>query len=106
MYKDTEKQNAFQRAYQRKQRLARKHKAIKMLGGKCKKCGYDENINALQIDHIKPILRKQHGTHAGGNLSRRIANGALPMTLFQVLCANCHAIKTYEERKSFASYKH
>ena len=34
-----------------------------------------------------------------------MANGKIPINEVQLLCANCHAIKTYEEdRMQFSSY--
>lgn len=107
MYKDKEKQNAFQRVYQRKQRLERKKKAIEILGGKCKRCGYHENIAALQIDHIEPqCLPRNHGTWNGGRAINLLARGLISKKGLQLLCANCHAIKTYEiDRKKFGRYR-
>jgi hypothetical protein len=106
MYKDKEKQNKFQRHYQRKQRLLRKEKAIEILGGECKRCGYNENINALQIDHIEPVLRKisERGLTTGTNMYRAIILGTVDLSTLQLLCANCHAIKSYEDRTGYGGY--
>ena len=65
-------------------------KAIAILGGKCVHCGYNENPKALQIDHI----------HGGGKQEnkapylyyRAIVKGERKGD-FQLLCANCNAIK-------------
>lgn len=71
-----------------------------MLGGKCCRCGYMENNAALQIDHIEPILRGSKETKSSYScqqLVNRIARGLEGIENLQLLCANCHSIKTYEE---------
>ena len=108
MYKDSEKQKAFQRDWQRKQRLERKKKAVALLGSKCKRCGYDENIFALQIDHIEPQKLPRKNKESAWNGLRTIsllARGLITTKGLQLLCANCHCIKTHEEdRQKFKGY--
>ncbi|HZU04228.1 MAG TPA: HNH endonuclease signature motif containing protein [Ktedonobacteraceae bacterium] len=84
-----EKTRRWKREWVRKLRQS----AIEALGGACVLCGYTD-IRALEIDHITPIR----------NSKNRIDNPSLFMSIvrgntenLQVLCANCHAIKTYEE---------
>lgn len=85
--------------------MDRKAKAIEMLGGMCASCGYAENMHALTIDHVKPLLRSERGEKTGGDVYRLIANGFTPLEGLQILCANCHMIKTYnEDRKTFKQY--
>ena len=98
-YKDKDKQRAFQRQWQRKQNLIRRTKVLKMLGDKCKRCGYNDNASALQIDHIKPLLRDYGDGSHGSNqrLVAEICRGTKTTKNLQILCANCHAIKTKEE---------
>ena len=55
----------------------------------CQKCGYDKNKRALNVDHIKSKILYPE-------LATDISNGV-------TLCANCHAIKTYED-KEFRQY--
>ena len=67
----------------------------------CKKCGYNIDIRALQIDHI----------YGNGNEDRRIFLNPVSMYEYycnhleeaflqlQVLCANCNAIKTRVEKE-------
>ena len=69
---------------------------------KCNYCGYKKDIDALQLDHI----------HGGGNKDRKdlgADGGASYMKIlkkkgypdgYQVLCANCHSIKSAEEKKN------
>lgn len=74
-----------------------------MLGGCCKQCGYSKHIAALQIDHIEPILRDKKSVQSGygcQQLYNRLYRGLESIENLQLLCANCHAIKTYTEDKS------
>ena len=58
----------------------------------CAHCGYDENVFALEFDHIKPRedTSKKWQTPKYGKAARDLV--ADPN--IQVLCANCHKIKT------------
>lgn len=62
----------------------------------CLHCGYNLSPYALDFDHIDPIIKKF-------NVSQRLCNGTL-RSLFreirkcQILCANCHRIKTYKDK--------
>ena len=75
-------------------------KAISLLGGKCKKCGFPD-IRALQIDHI----------NGGGNIeSKKFGSYHMYLKIkksintekynYQVLCANCNWIKRYENKET------
>ena len=71
-----------------------RQKAIGALGGVCMYCQCND-MRCLQIDHIVPIRGK------------RVANTSLYCSILrgevgnlQLLCANCHAIKTYENGES------
>lgn len=77
-------------------RQVQKQKWIETLGGACTVCG-DTDIKHLQVDHI----------NGGGNQEHRQRGYVrsatdLPIRLsdphkYQVLCANCHADKTWDE---------
>lgn len=62
----------------------------------CRICGYNLHASALDFDHINPVTKSFE-------IAKRVPNTTLK-TLFneikkcQILCANCHRIKTYEER--------
>jgi len=64
----------------------------------CAHCGYNENPTALEFDHIIP-------RRVTGEPPTRVMNSyirlesALTDPNVQVLCANCHAIKSVGERK-------
>ena len=73
---------------------------IKILGGKCVRCGYDKDVRALKIDH----------TNGGGGDERKKYTSALYWIVldmvrkgerkkYQVLCANCNTIKRITENE-------
>lgn len=89
---------------------ARKLRAIETITGgpiACQLCGF-VNPHALQFDHITQLRRgpcvvsasgRPYYHTSGGNLIRSILNGSTPKEDIQVLCANCHAIKTTEDKR-------
>ncbi len=69
---------------------------MRMISGgppKCARCG-NEDVRVLQIDHIHGDGSLVGRTLSIGRLERIIADGE-PIPL-QLLCANCHVIKTVE----------
>jgi len=65
----------------------------------CASCGYNELPYVLHFDHIDPsskdkVLKGRYGIEAKWGMDR--INKEL--TKCQILCANCHAIKTHKER--------
>ena len=74
-----------------------KNRMFGVLGKTCKKCGYDEDINALQFDHIKAVGKKRvkgysFYSYYGQNLEITRKN-------LQTLCANCNQIKKFENKE-------
>ncbi len=72
-----------------------RQKALISLGGKCFLCGNDD-LRVLQIDHINGDGNKER-RFSRESMFRKIINMA-PSEVklkYQLLCANCHAIKTY-----------
>jgi hypothetical protein len=78
----------------------RRDRIIKYLGGKCVRCGFNDN-RALQVDHIN-----------GGGLKERrdtphFCNAKFENMIYsdthkyQLLCANCNNIKKYENGEFF-----
>mgnify|MGYP001606335901 CR=1 FL=1 len=70
---------------------------LSLLGGKCCKCGC-EDWRVLQIDHInrKEIKERKNSNsyyQLGKEIRKSIEKGE---SKFQILCANCHSIKTWE----------
>jgi 5-methylcytosine-specific restriction endonuclease McrA len=71
-----------------------RHAAIMAMGGKCVRCGFDIE-DALQIDHIIPIGQRRKGADVTYALLNSVIDGTAVNV--QLLCANCHAIKTRRE---------
>ena len=75
----------------------RKIELIKKLGEKCVKCGIFD-IRVLDIhhkDHTKKI-RPKDGAYTW---SRRLKDWEKNIDTIELLCANCHRIHTWQERK-------
>ena len=71
----------------------------------CKRCGYKEHPHALHLDHIDPSTKAYRAKNRGSRgdaLQYNWSKSKIKQELAkcQVLCANCHAIKTHEERQS------
>lgn len=64
-----------------------KEKAVEYLGGKCKICGYNKCLSALELHHLDPT-QKDPNYH----LFKVIFNNRLKKELDKciLLCANCH----------------
>lgn len=54
-----------------------------------------DNYGFFDVDHIKPVLRQKSGTFNYFKVS--------DIGKVQVLCPNCHRMKTLEDRKQFRS---
>lgn len=65
---------------------------IKSVGSKCMKCGfYCKDSSLFDIDHIIPVFKTKE---------KRGLPLVYSIDRFQVLCPNCHRLKTiYENRK-------
>lgn len=74
---------------QKKRRYARKLRSVKLLGGKCSTCGYNNNICALHFHHTNPSTKKYNlsGTNMG-YLRWELVEEELKKCV--LLCANCH----------------
>jgi 5-methylcytosine-specific restriction endonuclease McrA len=74
---------------------------IQALGGCCKTCGYTDDIRALQLDHINDDgYEDRRGKGKIGKIYRYYVNKLdEAKDILQVLCANCHAIKTSISRE-------
>lgn len=70
---------------------AKREQALLALGGKCASCG-NADKRVLQIDHV----------NGGGNSDRKGSRVSVLNRVisgesgFQLLCANCHCIKSFE----------
>ncbi|MBL4587915.1 HNH endonuclease [Candidatus Babeliales bacterium] len=69
--------------------------ALLALGDKCVECGANDR-RILHIDHIDGKGHKERKKAKRGEMNLKIINGDTEN--YQLLCANCHAIKTWEQR--------
>jgi len=85
-------------AYQKHLRDTYREKAIEALGCKCAHCGMTD-IRILEIDH----------KNGDGNLDRKKSRNSIAYykaiiedagQRFQLLCPNCHALKTFEKKEN------
>lgn len=81
------------RAVTKKHRLKMRMLALEALGGFCVRCGITD-YRVLHIDHIHGGGRAEKRAIGDQGIARRILAGAEG---FQLLCANCHNIKTWYE---------
>lgn len=72
--------------------------ALEELGAACQQCGFDDH-RALHIDHVEGDGLQRDGRNRAGVTAARIRNNP---GVYQILCANCHAIKTAENREYLA----
>lgn len=78
-------------------RQAMKKEAVKRMGGKCCRCGYDKCIDALNFHHLDPSIKDfglaQDGkTHSWEKYWEEAQK-------CELLCANCHAEEHYKQRQ-------
>ena len=105
---DLEQRRAYQREYSRRYRQQRQPKvratqamqwqkyrlaALAALGTVCVRCGCADS-RVLEIDHVDGHGGHERKARSKVSILRRVA--ADP-TGYQLLCANCHRIKTYEQ---------
>ena len=70
---------------------------IKGCGFKCNNCNLykPDDYSFFDIDHITPLKRRTNGLNVGTYLRKKDGEKNL-----QVLCPNCHRIKTIKDRKN------
>jgi 5-methylcytosine-specific restriction endonuclease McrA len=86
VYQQKTEQKEKQRQWEKNRRV----RALDMLGSKCAVCG-NEDHRVLQIDHIIELNGKKRIPHTSLHASIIAGN----TDNLQLLCANCHAIKTW-----------
>ena len=82
------------RTYDRRAGQKLKNKAIATLGGACVRCGFSD-YRALEFDHIHGDGYKVKPSNSRSELRKHLRAGTIH-EVYQLLCANCHAIKTYD----------
>jgi hypothetical protein len=75
--------------YQKLRGIIRKLHLIDLRGGSCEKCGYCENLSAIDFHHKDPNEKE------GGLDIRKLSNSSMEWVLREfdkclVLCSNCH----------------
>ena len=70
-------------------------KVIQSMKHKCVECGYNAHKEALDFDHID---RGTKFFNIGAPIINSIELATIEMEKCQVLCANCHRVKTANER--------
>lgn len=79
----------------KRNRIEIREKALQELGGKCLMCGINDK-RVLQIDHVDGGGSAERNKIGRDGIHRKVVrDGGFG---YQLLCANCHAIKTYNER--------
>jgi hypothetical protein len=72
-----------------------KMQAIELMGGCCKDCGYNTNLNGLEFDHVMP-----HGLRAMGQLWGCTWEKVwAELQRCELVCSTCHSIRTAERRR-------
>lgn len=89
--------------YQQRRREERRVYAVNKLGGKCINCGTTEN---LEFDHIIPINTNIHGRRISELLTASKSRLDKELELCQILCEECHKLKTAFEDRTHASLTH
>lgn len=90
-WKTSPKAREIERRYAEKRR---KWMQAEKLRRGCKRCGYNKHPAALDFDHVRG------GKHfAISKVKRSIAALKAEIAKCDVLCSNCHRIKTYEDRQ-------
>lgn len=97
---------------QSKEQAALRHRATKArkraeiiasLGSVCVKCGYSD-VRALQIDHVNCDGYLDRHRSGGSYYSYLLKQIQIRPDDFQLLCANCHVIKTATEQAARRKY--
>lgn len=89
----------------RLRRLKNKIRAIQLLGGQCKRCGYNNHFAALQFHHKNPENKKFEISRYSNKSWNILKKEVLKCEL---LCANCHIIEhsnRYDDKKLLMELK-
>lgn len=81
-----------------KKRARARARLVEMFWAKCGKCGYKENHLAFRFDHIIPIINSNRTWSPFSEIRRNPER-------FQLLCANCHSLKTLSDMRAHRAKK-
>jgi transposase len=78
----------------RAEAVARRRRKVKQIlvedaGGRCRVCGYDRCVAALEFHHLVPAEKSFSLSHRG--VARSLAKARSEASKCVLLCANCHA---------------
>jgi DNA-binding CsgD family transcriptional regulator len=78
----------------RSEAVARRRRKVKRIlveeaGGRCKLCGYDRCVGALEFHHLAPAEKRFSLSHRG--VTRSIERARAEARKCVLLCADCHA---------------
>lgn len=88
----------------KRQRLLREEIVAK-LGGCCSECGFSD-VRALHIDHVEGGGSQELQRGYGGGLAYYYRVRKDTTGRYQILCANCNAIKRYEKSEARGAQQH
>jgi hypothetical protein len=74
-----------------------KQRLVDMHGGGCKDCGYNTHLQALEFDHLDGTDKK-HDVARMLNASYSFEAIAAEAAKCELVCANCHRVRTAERR--------
>jgi hypothetical protein len=74
-------------------------------GGRCAQCGFLD-VRALHIDHVHGGGRKEYLDGRGGGMSYYYRVLEDQTGTYQLLCANCNAIKRIEQKEAGGMTQH
>ena len=75
-----------------------RNEILDLLGRICKKCGFADE-RALQVDHVLGDGAQQRKKHGGSTSAKILSEIKRGSSDYQILCANCNAIKRIEEKE-------
>ena len=90
------------RAAHRKKRASNRAQIVDRLGARCALCGFSD-LRALQIDHVNGDGAKERQAQCNTKAYLRYILKHLDSGRYQLLCANCNAIKAHKNSEWITS---
>ena len=93
------KQKELRQIRQRRLNEEKRLKAINLLGGRCAHCGNEYHHSAMDFHHIDPETKEK--SNGGKGIQTGLSWDKIENELSKLLllCANCHRIHHYKERR-------
>ena len=82
-----------------------RHRVLDMYDRKCNRCGYNDNILALQLDHVNGNGAEERRKLGSQWCVYERALQPEHRTEYQILCANCNSIKRVENKEYKRKYQ-